>query len=362
MSEENNEENRSLSKIKNIYGFTALKSSKMTLDKNYSYLVSQLISIEHEVDKQSIDIKDYASRILSVVNSVNCFFNIDRVCLVYTQPLSCKLSVLSSANLDESDENIMATGYSCYVSEYSSLFKIENSSIRIYDDIDDILKTYQNKSIQRSLFRLSKMGIKSGITIPLGNFGFFSGILFLNSKKKAAFTQFQDEDYSVLSMLKLISSNILYRNLHRGISVDSYLLRKIEENRLPNIFDINLFKSVFVSLFKNRFKNFEMKITEKDFDDTRILYNPNSLIYFLFRLFEYDDTWRISSLVHIEISFLKDQQELEIRIKDMVVPFERLAFFDELGIFMSESLKIENNSIVMRFKVEINELNVNYSV
>lgn len=225
----------------NIYAFNALKSSKLNLDEDYSFLSSLLIGLEHQIDTGHLSSSDYATALLKAINNTDAFFTLDRVCLVYAEPLSSRLSVVTSAQSESMAENNMASGYSCYVSEESSLFSIKKSAARIYNNIDDILKTYSGTKPQRSIKRLANMGVKSGITIPLGQFGFFSGILFLNSIQEGHFKNFKDGDYAILSLIKLISSNMLYRHLHGGISVDKYIFEKVKEQRFDNIFNFEKF-------------------------------------------------------------------------------------------------------------------------
>jgi hypothetical protein len=345
----------------NIYAFNILKSTKIQFDQNYSYLHSALIHLEHLIDTDQIEHIDVAFELMKIVNSTDSFFNLDRVCLVFAEPLSSRLHVLSSHNSDQLAENLMPPKYSCYVSSESSLFRINKNSVRVYGDIDSVVSSYMSNKPQRSIFKLSKMGVKSGITIPLGNFGYFSGYLFLNSAKVDVFNSLKDEDYSIISMLKLIASNILYRHLHSAISVDSFVLDKIKDIKSSNRFDAQAFKQHFEQMFSERFSGHQCNIEIKQSVDTEILFNYSTLLYLVMRLFEFEDSWRSSKIVKIQLE-INDTSKLNVVIMGLKIDFKRLAFFNELGVFIAESFKVENGNTVCSFAIEKSVDGLAYSV
>ncbi|TPV97324.1 MAG: hypothetical protein B7733_00025 [Myxococcales bacterium FL481] len=129
------------------------------------------------------------------------FRNVCRVCLARCTMGTHQLEVLASINGPEIAENTMQSGYSCFVRSDSSLLALREGTLRIYDDASRVSESFAavGKPVQRSIARIGRMGIKSGVCMPL-RVGVERGFLFLNSAEPGEFSNLSDTDCAVLSL------------------------------------------------------------------------------------------------------------------------------------------------------------------
>jgi hypothetical protein len=197
----------------NIYVFNLLKSTDVKFDPNESFIISRILSLANTSAMKKINLVDASKKLLKIfeMGNTGIWTNIDRVCFVARDSYSCQLRLLSSAHNEKVAESILVPGYSCMIDERSSLINIKTGEIRVYDNIDNIISSYNSfhKKVQRSISLIHKSNLKSGITIPLKVNGIVLGFLFLNSIKPGEFNKLSSQDYSLLCLVQLVYEALL---------------------------------------------------------------------------------------------------------------------------------------------------------
>jgi hypothetical protein len=353
-------------KIKNIYAYNALMSARCELDQNYSFLLSTFLHIINEIDFGTQKIDKFSDNVLRAFHASNVFKHIDRVCLVVTHPIEGKLRVVSSCNSDRLKNNVMGLSYSCFVSSQSSLMRTNKTDVRIYSDINEIIKQYQGKPIQRSLNFLSQMGVKSGVTIPLNISGLFSGLLFLNSADVGAFDVLNDEDYAVLCLLKLIGESTLQRYLFALSGLDFQISKSLETLKTGNFFDINICKLMLTKVIEERYaiKNFQVTLERKG-SDKEFFLSLKPKIYLLMKALEFG--YFVKHQNELQIVFdLQEVDEnngkLEVKIMNYNLKHTQMAFMDTLNLVSNQQVRQEAGNLIFVFDVELAPDGVDYSV
>ncbi len=114
---------------------------------------------------------------------------VDRVAIVRRLGMTNQIRLEQSASSDRVPSDSMTPGYSCFVRETSSLFQIQPGSVRVFGDIEAIKEAFNAERAprQRSIQRISSMGLTSGLCIPVFGSGDVIGFIFLNSKAPHAF-------------------------------------------------------------------------------------------------------------------------------------------------------------------------------
>lgn len=228
---------------RDIYAFNLLRSSKLDISSDYSYLISRLVDIESKQSLGKTSIIEFASQVLKVYNSSNLGFDIDRVCLSFCSPLSRKLTIVSSANTDDRGVADLTPGYHCYVAPQSSLFAEPYGDsnvgrIRVYSDIEGVIRSFiiRGKPVQRTIGKLAAAGFQSGLSLSLSMGDWGTGLLFLNSKKAGAFDNFKDPDYLSTCILRMVASAAILRSEFSPKAIDSQLNATVASlDPVPNI-------------------------------------------------------------------------------------------------------------------------------
>jgi hypothetical protein len=212
--------------MNSLYLYNALRGSKdHESNAQDFYYLTRLINFRNEYNFGKIGEENFSESLLQVLRNCPNFSKLSRVCVAIAYPLSNKIGVLSSATIHE--ENLMNNKYSCYVSKTSSLSSIEKGSVRVYGDIDKILEKYidEGKPVQRSIYYLKKMGVKSGLTIKIeGNA--LNGYLFLNSDEVDYFKDVSKENSFYLNLLELITTEYFYKktdDFYAVSNIETYL-------------------------------------------------------------------------------------------------------------------------------------------
>lgn len=333
---------------KNLYGYHILNANKCHLDKDYSYLHTQLGHLANKVDMGQIAFDDFTKNALDAINKSNAFVQCDRICLSLIHPNSKTIKVFSSANSSNLKENKMAKNYSCMVRERSSIMSTLKSDMRIYADINDIIKSYEGKPTQRSLRYLAEMGVRSGVTIPLSEFGLHSGLLFLNSAEVGAFNDLRPEDYTILCLLKIIANNILFRKVHSIASMDQLLVEIMKDLEESNFFQADRFAETLKQVISQRFDghfNLSVKFSK---DIPEILFNDLPLCYLIART--------------LEVSLLKAQVDISINVSYVSGPSSNHLRFDCDGVDLtpSQSKLIQSMSFLPGQKFEFGNKKVSF--
>jgi len=236
--------------------------------------------------------------------------------------------------------------------------------MRIYSDIDHIVERYQDRPVQRSLKKLQSMGIKSGITIPLSQFGLHSGILFLNSIEVGAFDHLQDADYSTICLMKMAANNLLYRFIYNSTGVDNHLMQLLEGFSVQNVFDPSEFQSCMNHITQEKFSN--KPSCEIDFDSNapKILFNFLPIVYLLVRSLEMGNYFFENSKLSISIRAIKngDGYDLKFIIPKLSLDLKKLAYLETLNFLPDQSLQLTSEGLVLVNKVDPALGNVDYSV
>lgn len=356
--------------MSSLYLYNALRGSKAECrENNHLYYLIRLLNFRNEFQLGKISREDFSHKLLAVINRHPKFKDVSRVCISIAFPLSNKIGVLSSATTNEL--NLMDQNYSCYVSRTTSLNSIEKGSVRVYDDIDEIIDKYveEGKPVQRSLFYLNKMGIKSGLTMKLES-SFLTGYLFLNSNKKGYFNNIAKDFSTYLNLLEMIVSE--YFN---GIAEDFYSVSNIETyiDKFPNskllsnahLFGVEGVKEI--SKFISYYMEDEINLSIKDNTDKKFLVPWGQISL-------------ITSMLLRELGFLKaiflnirlfdENEEMKIQLSspEFANKVEELSFDHYRGIRrFAKKLGIElikqRESFLFSLKVDYNSTNseVSYS-
>ena len=193
--------------MESIYLYNAFRGVKKDSYNSESYyLLTRLLNFRNEQLLKNSNNQDFAEKLLSVIQKHPLLEKTSRLCVAVSYPLSSQIGVLSSAAT--CGKNLMEDGYSCFVSSSTSLGSIKIGSARVYSDINHIINNFveSNRPIQKSIYYLQSMGIKSGVTIKLESEG-IAGYLFLNSNEVGYFDDILSEDSTYINLLELIVSD-----------------------------------------------------------------------------------------------------------------------------------------------------------
>jgi hypothetical protein len=341
---------------KNIFAYNILKATKCQLDENYSYLHSLLLHLENQFTFNENHLDTFSKSVMDAINLSKAFFPVDRVCLTLTYPQGTRIRALSVANSERVSNNIMPANYSCFVSKKSSILKTETSNVRIFSDIDEIIKRYKDGDpVQRSLRLLKEMGLKSGITIPLPVSDFVSGFLFINSVYAGTFDELQPEDYSTLCLLKMVASSVLNKSLVKRSGLDSELSASFNEvTETSNIFSPSELKTVLEKVFTDKY---EKKITVdiKSFTKIPLFYSMKPMVYLLVKAFESNGFFFKTDRAEIEIGLkqVQDIVNLETTVKDLTLTDKQLKSLQALKLFSEHNVGQENGYLSLKIEAEV---------
>ncbi|EQC47095.1 hypothetical protein [Bacteriovorax sp. Seq25_V] len=357
--------------MKSIYLYNALTGHRESDNKNENaYYLSRLLNLRNELLVKQVQIADVAPKLLEVIKNHPSFEKVSRVCLAINLPLSNKLEVLSVGTTI--DNNLMKSGYSCFISSKSSLQKINNGDTRVFSNIDNILESYvnDNKPAQRSIFYLSKMGVKSGITIQLKSGG-LTGYLFLNSNEIGYFDSSIKSDSTYLNLLELVCTEVFssLANEFRALgNIDDYIARFPKEYIFSNIHQKNHIGIELLSESISQYihGNIKFEIVDNTEASSLIPWGQVSLILSVIL-----KDLKLASINNLPISLYEEEENLLVSIssKEVVEEMENLPieyykairkFSKNLGIELSRS----RDKFWMKLKIDKyshREVDVDYS-
>jgi hypothetical protein len=341
---------------KNIFVYNMLQASKCKLDENYSYLHSLLLHLENQYVFSENHLENFSKSVMDAINLSNAFFPLDRVCLTLTYPKGTRIRALSVANSKRVANNLMPPNYSCFVSKKSSILKTENSNVRIYSDIDDIISRYkEGDPVQRSLRLLKEMGLKSGLTIPLPISDFVSGFLFLNSVYPGTFDELQPEDYSTLCLLKMVATSVLNKSLVKRSGLDSELSTSFNEfTEASNTFSPVDLKSMLERVLSHKYEK-TISVDIKSYTKISLFYSMKPMVYLLVKTFELNGFFFKHNHVEIDIG-LKQVGEvvyLETVIKNLNLSDRQLESLQNLKFFSEHEASQDNDHLYLRTEAEL---------
>lgn len=127
--------------------------------------------------------------------------SLDRICVVERVSRSLFMRAIDSHS--ELGKNPLETGYSCYVSNDSSLARIPKGCARIYDRVLSVMDSYRDRGapFQSAFKKIVAHGMQSGACLPLLLGKNAVGYLFLNSHVEGYFSSRSPEDFALLGIL-----------------------------------------------------------------------------------------------------------------------------------------------------------------
>ncbi len=267
-----------------VYLYNALSGSKLNdIDTDMGYHITRLLNFRNEVILGRVNKEEFAKKLLSVIRQVSTLKEVDRICIALQLPLSNKIQIISSATSE--GENLMNQNYSCFVSPESSLQTVSKGGIRTFGNINDILKSYEdnNKPVQKSIELLSKMGLKSGLSMKLESSA-ITGYLFLNSKKLNYFNEILKNYSTYLNTIEIVTKEYFVeetRFLNRLTNLESYL-EKFPTSMLHS--NAHLIGKEGVDSISNAFTYFlghktELQIKDNTSDTSLIPWGQISIIF-----------------------------------------------------------------------------------
>lgn len=336
------------SKSTNIYAYNILKAPNVQFDKEYSYLQSLILHLENQLEFGKLDYADFAEKLMRSINKTNISFQVDRVCLAVTHPVSRRLSVLSSHNSDRLKDNTMDQSYSCFVGQQSSILKVENTNIRIYSDIEDIVKAYEGKTVQRSLGRLKDMGVKSGLTIPIKISGVVSGILFLNNTEVGHFDQLKDADYNLLCLIKLVAQSCIQKSVFGATGVDSRIATYLENKKsFSTVFSSEEFNETLKEGIEYRFgREFDVGLSCSIKE--RFLFPSGPILYTVVKCLEeqFDKPKKINVVLE------KEGDQLKVKLESFKLQMQDLAFLQDIKVVADNGISQVGGDVVISVPFE----------
>ena len=155
-----------------------MRTNKIDFSKEDSWVISSLLSLSVSTGSRRESI---AESIIDIFSGHSVLKAVTRFSLVRRLGCSNRLMVLSSANKG-SFTNSMQEGYSCFVSGNGSLFRLKSGVARFFKSANEVVERYelQGQPPQRSIGRIAKMGLASGITTGIFDNNQLVGFVFLN--------------------------------------------------------------------------------------------------------------------------------------------------------------------------------------
>ncbi len=336
------------SKSTNIYAYNILKAPNVQFDKEYSYLQSLILHIENEIEFGSLDYKNFASKLANAINSTKISFNVDRVCLAVTHPVSRRLSVLSSYNSDRLGKNTMDQNYSCFVSQNSSILKLEKTNIRVYSDIDEIVASYEDRTVQRSLGKLHQMGVKSGLTVPIKISGVVSGILFFNNIEVGHFDKLTDSDYHLMCLIKLVAQSCIQKSVFGASGVDSRISTYLENKRsFSTVFRLQEFEQIIEEGLHHRFGN-KFAVEANCEIEGKFLFPSGPILYTIVKCLEE----QFEKPKTVKITLKQEGDINKVILHDLKLQMLDLAFLQDIRIVSSNGIAQEGADLVISVPFE----------
>lgn len=326
----------------NVYAYNKIKSSKLDLNKEQSYVISRIINIENKLASSEINTDQVAFEIHKCFESVDLSFKTDRVCVSYLTPFSNRMNVLSSFNSERVAENTMLPGYNCSIARDSSIFNISDSDIRISNDLEKVILSFQreNHPLQRSLGNLYKMGIRSGMTLSSSNGHLGKGYLFLNTKYPQSFSQLSDGDYLIVCVLKLLLNSVINKFFTQFASIQSpYFETSAKESSFNGIFKMNQLKEFIED---NLLLSSKLNVETNNSTDSNLYFflQERSLLFVISEILNILQATHVLKQLDVEITRI--QQNLTLK------------FYTGFDFKIKNEEKLKGFEPLFGFKVKIN--------
>jgi hypothetical protein len=183
----------------NVYRFAVLESLRSAGAGEAAWVAARLAAAALNPTPNS----SFALELMDLLRGTRLGWRTDRVCLAAVTPGSNQLMVVDSIVSERAGENAMARGYRCFVDPAGSLFRLRPGMVRVFDDAERVKRSFERQArpVQRSVARLVKMGLRSGLCLALGRGEALHGLLFLNSCEAGVFTEPAGEGALLLGLI-----------------------------------------------------------------------------------------------------------------------------------------------------------------
>jgi hypothetical protein len=240
-----------------LHFLSLMKSPKIDFNQEDSWILGKLALLL--LGRKQNTVQEFAASALEIFKQHNRFAETKRICLAKRIGVSNSIMVKSCEHIMQ-QENTMLPGYSCYVDGKGSLFSMNASEIRIYEDACKVMASFQelNKPVQRSIKRIAAMNLKSGICLPLFHKDRSIGFLFMNSSD-ASFAKLRDSDYCIFSYFEAISTLAL---LDSGLPSEAFY--GLAKEHLPRYEGNILSEEVFANTLDQHLKSLDNLVLKSE--------------------------------------------------------------------------------------------------
>ena len=347
----------------NIYAYNALNANMVHLNDSESFLCASLMHLGHRLKLEVCNVEDFAKELMAVINSTSAFYQLDRVCLSMVYKGANCLQAISTHNSSRVGENIMKPGYFCFTSSKSSLLSTRRTNCRSFGNIDFIVGAYQNKPVQRSLSYLKEMGLKSGLAIPLGDFGPVRGLLFLNTANSGDFSYSQESDYFIISLIGLIAENFMRSYMDRfslptRSELDYLFSPKAEQFINPDRVETNVNSLLVQSLYK------QLKLELDVLDVPSEVFMDNGILaYTLYRVLLLNKKISNFSLYKVTMQYEVQHGKsfLNLMLPDFFNEKIQIEELDALKIMPGLTFDQANTTLKIQIEVDVAKNGIDYS-
>lgn len=192
-----------------VYWLSVLQSVRNPQDQTPASFCGQLSRLANASDESGQG--GFAKELLNTVSRFDALRDVDRVCLAGIVPHSNQLVAIDSACSCRIKDNLMLSGYSCFVDPEGSLLQMRPGMLRIFADTANVIASYRRESrpIQRSIAKTSRMGLRSGFCMAVGADEHTWGFLFMNSCRPNYFDGIEQSHATHLSALSIYAKSFL---------------------------------------------------------------------------------------------------------------------------------------------------------
>jgi hypothetical protein len=349
---------------KNIYLYNILRSSNTPFDPPYSFLISNLLHLEGEMSAGRVQPVDFAKGLLETINKAGAFPEVDRVCVAISPIETSRLSVFSSHQTERLSDCNLKPGYSCFVSRKSSLLDIQDSQMRAYADIGNILEAYQGNPAQRSIRLLADSGVKSGLTLVTKLGKNSRAYLFLNSAFVNGFERLLPSDYSILCLMEMLLSSMLQKAGLGATEAGAEIERNAGEfGKMQNSFVTEQFTQALQKLLTEYFSRpFAVRLDKQEARE--VLFPSRFSAYMVLKTVELSPAVLAENEVQLELSTVEanGQKFSELRMKKAKIPQMQFENLQKFCRGTNSDFVQDEKGICLRMPADFSYSGIDYSV
>ncbi len=341
-----------------LHFLSLMKSPKIDFDQEDSWILGKLALLL--LSRKQNTVQEFAASAMEIFKQHKRFAETKRICLAKRIGLSNSIMVKSCEHLIQ-QENTMLPGYSCYVDGKGSLFSMNASEIRIYEDASKVMASYQelNKPVQRSIKRIAAMNLKSGICMPLFHKDRSIGFLFMNSSD-TSFAKLRDTDYCIFSYFEAIATLVL---IDSGLASEAFF--GLAKEHLPCYEGNILTEEVFANTLDQHLKSLDTLVLKSEISlpPAEILVSMGTIANLLSRLIY---TLKASS-VQTKVEIQKEQVSWSVTFsggRELSTNYLPIAVIWDDFRALEIPFKVEHHQLKFSLNLETvdAEHRVNYSI